>query len=81
MFLVCKVDSSESGIGETIRRFKSYPRAKAYAEDVAYDFAYGVVILDTVRDLVDWGDGWTRMDGAAPVDPPFYARRLAQLRP
>lgn len=33
-----------------------------------------------IGDVVDWGHMWTRWDGKTEIEPPFYARRLAELR-
>lgn len=49
-----------NGRGSPLRAFRSFPAAKRYAERVAYDHYYGVVIDDTearvVYDFIQWMD-------------------------
>ena len=63
------------GIGRALRTFTGYPEAKRYAERRANDFQWGTVIVDQIRQLADWGNGWTLADDCeVDVEAPSYAR-------
>ena len=62
--------------GRYLRSFSSYPAAKRYAESRVFCFHNGTLIIDTVRDIADWGNEWTEAnDGELAVARPFYAKR------
>lgn len=83
MFIVRVRKEGNPGLGEELRKFRSYRQAKSYAEKRAWDFPMGTVIHDTVRNLIDFGDDtWTDADDCRIyVEEPYYARRLRESRP
>lgn len=44
MFTVCVIKEGNPGTGDTLRSFRSYPSAKQYAAQRAYDYQDGVAI-------------------------------------
>ena len=77
-FHVAVVAEGNPGIGRIIRSFGSYPAAKRYAEEHATDYRWGLVIVDDVRSIADWGTDFTSAtDCEQSVAPPFYAHRSA----
>ncbi|HOK32541.1 MAG TPA: hypothetical protein PKX69_10710 [Limnochordia bacterium] len=83
MFLVRVLTEGNPGLGRIVRKFDSYKKAKEYANDVGRLFDRGVVIYDSVRQIVDYGDDqWaSARDCTKLVDEPFYARRVRESRP
>ena len=61
--------------GRYLRSFSSYPAAKRYAVSRAFDFNNGTLVIDTVREIADWGNEWTEASRNCPVAVPFYAKR------
>jgi hypothetical protein len=76
LFTVHVCADGNPGIGPALRSFRQYPAAKRYAERKANDYHYGTLIVDDVREIIDWGNGWTlAKDCEVEVPPPAYARR------
>jgi hypothetical protein len=76
MFDVRVCIDGNPGLGRTIRSYRYYTAAKRHAERDANDHHWGLVVHDTARGIVDWGNGWTSdRDCEANVDAPRYARK------
>jgi len=60
-------DSVTALSGPLLGRVASEKEARKMAKEVAMDYRYGVVILDSATGLADWGDGWSDPD-ASPED-------------
>lgn len=75
MFDVRICDNGNPGLGRVLATYRSYVAAKRRAERDAYDYHFGLVVHDTARRIVDWGNGWTSdTDCDVDVDPPYYVR-------
>ena len=56
----------ETGIeacGQTLSSHDDYAVAKQAAGKAAYDFHYGVAVVDTEAQRIDWGSEWTDYSG------------------
>lgn len=75
------VAEGNPGIGRCVRRCRTHPEAKRWAETHAMDYRWGLVIVDQRRGLADWGSEWTRADDSeVMVEAPWYARRREARR-
>lgn len=45
------------GVSNPIKRFKTPSAARNYAKKWAQNYDFGLVVVDTEKELVDWGDG------------------------
>jgi len=55
MYVVAQI-KDDGSLGKPAWRFSSRAEAERYASDWATAFYYGLVVVDTVNHLVDWGD-------------------------
>lgn len=61
------VSKSPSGIGDLLRAFARYPDAERYAAKMNRTHLDGVLLRDTVTDIVDWGYWCTLGDAEGEV--------------
>lgn len=56
------------GVSNPVKRFATSKGARNYAKKKAMDYEYGLVVVDSEKGLVDWGDGSNTWSKPEPED-------------
>lgn len=65
-YQVREISGHDARKGALLAEYKTVTAAKRFADRNANDYYYGVVVVDSLRDKADWGDGW---ESCTPYGP------------